>query len=85
MMTTMKKRRRAMNITQEELGKAVGKAKVKDCTAVSGAWICQIENGKDNCPAWLAKAIAKVLRRDTRTLFRRVVEYKAWYVAKEKR
>lgn len=85
MMTAMKKRRRAMDITQEELGELVGKTKIKGCTEVSRSWICEIENGNDNCPRWLALAIAKVLRRSTSTLFKRVIEYKAWYVAKEKK
>ena len=78
MMSVMKKRRMKQDLTQEELGddKRVN---------VSKGWISQIENGKDNCPEWLAKAIASVLRCNVDTLFKTVAERKTRYVARSGR
>ena len=76
-MSVMKIHRLKCNLTQEELGddKRVN---------VSKGWISQIESGKDNCPVWLAKAIATVLRCDVDTLFKPVVERKTRYVVRKR-
>ena len=77
MSTVMRKYRRGMDITMEELGDMVGKVKgIKGVSKVSRGFINNIEKGRDNCPAWLTEAIAAVLRCDVDTLFKTVVERK---------
>ena len=85
-MSVMKKHRLKCNLTQEELGDAVGKIKgIRGISKVSKGWISQIESGKDNCPLWLTVAIARVLRCNVDTLFRPVVERKTRYVVRRGR
>ena len=74
-MSAIKRHRVKRNLTQYELGDEVG---------ISKGWISQIENGKDNCPKWLAEKIAKVLRCDVDTLFKTVVERKSRYIARKR-
>ncbi len=82
-MSVMKKHRLKRNLSQEELGNDVKKTKTGQ-SKISKGWISQIENGKDNCPKWLAEAIAEVLRCDVDTLFKTVVERKKRYVARKR-
>jgi len=65
-----------MDITQMELA---------DKVKVTKGFMSRIESGKDYCPEWLTEAIAKVLRCDVDTLFKRVTERKTRYVARRGR
>ena len=64
-----------MDMTQVELA---------DKESVSKGFVSQIESGLTNCAIWLVEAIAKVLRCDTDTLFKKVVERKTRYVARKR-
>ena len=84
-MSVMKAYREKRKLTQEALGKAVGKVEgIRGVSTVSKGYISQIENSKDNCADWLALAIAAVLRCDVDTLFKTVVERKSRYVVRKR-
>ena len=69
----------------EELGDLVGGVKsIRGVSKVSRSYINNIEKGTNNCPEWLAEAIAKVLRCDVDTLFKTVVERKSRYIARKR-
>lgn len=85
MKSVMRKYRRNMDITMEELGDMVGEVKgIRGVSKVSRGFINNIEKGTDNCPEWLTLAIAKVLRCDVDTLFKKVTERKTRYVVRKR-
>jgi len=71
-MNAIKKYRIKCDLTQYELAE-----KVK----ISKGYMSKIESGED-CPEWLAEAIAAVLRCSVGTIFKPVVERKTRYVVR---
>ena len=72
----MKVKRGKMDITLDELS---------EMTGVSISFLCQIENGKDNCPKYLTNKIAAILRCEPDTLFKTVIKRKVYYMARKGR
>ena len=64
-----------MDIYQVELAEMVG---------VSKGFMSQVESGEKECSLWLVEKIAKVLRCDPDTLFKKVVKRKTRYVVRKR-